>query len=59
MNHTEAAYINVGAKFERAQTPDKARAVAEYIRAMLSSEDPRDVSDCRRLIEQGRAEVRH
>ena len=59
MNHTEAAYINIGAKFELAQTPDKARAVAEFIRAMLSSEDPRDAAECRRLIEQGRAEVRH
>jgi len=59
MNHTEAAYINAGAKFERAQTPDKARAAAEYIRAIMSSEDPKDVPECRRLIEQGRAEVRH
>jgi hypothetical protein len=59
MNHTESAYVNIGVKFERAQTPDRARAVAEQIRAMLNSEDPRDMADCRRLIEQGRAEVRH
>lgn len=58
MNHTESAYIEAGRKYEKAQTVDKARAQAENLRAMLSSEDQRDIADCRRLIEQGRAEAR-
>ena len=42
MNHTEADYINTGAAYERASNPDKARAVAQRLRAMLSSERPED-----------------
>jgi hypothetical protein len=58
MNHTEAEYINAGYKYECASNPDKARAVAQYLRAMLSSERPEDQTEARRLIEQGRAEAR-
>jgi len=58
MNHTEADYINTGAAFERAATPDKARAIAQRLRAMLSSERPEDQTYARTLIEQGRKEVR-
>ena len=58
MNHTESAYIEAGRKYERALNPDKARAEAQKIRAMLSSENPKDVTECRRLIEIGRHEAR-
>lgn len=58
MNHTESAYIEAGRKYEKAHTIDQARAVAEKLRAMLSSEAPKDVSDARALIERGRAEAR-
>jgi hypothetical protein len=58
MNHTEAEYIAQGYKYERASNPDKARAVAQYLRAMLTSERPEDQTEARRLIEQGRAEAR-
>jgi len=58
MNHTESAYIEAGRKYERAQNLDKARAEAQKIRAMLTSEDPKDVTECRRLIDIGRAEAR-
>lgn len=58
MNHTEHAYIEAGRRYEQAATVDAARARAEVLRAMLSSEDPRDVSDARALIERGRAEAR-
>jgi hypothetical protein len=58
MNHTESAYIEAGRKYEKAHTIDQARAVAEKLRAMLSSENPKDVPECRRLIDQGRAEGR-
>jgi len=58
MNHTEAEYINAGHKYEKASNPDKARAVAQHLRAMLSSEHPRDQAEARALIERGRAEAR-
>jgi hypothetical protein len=58
MNHTEHAYIEAGRKYEKASTVDAARAVAEKLRAMLSSEAPKDLSDARALIERGRAEAR-
>lgn len=58
MNHTEHEYIEQGRKYERATNPDKARAVAYTLRAMLSSEHPADQPEARRLIEQGRAEAR-
>ena len=58
MNHTEHAYIEAGRRYEKAQGIDTARAAAQKIRAMLSSENPKDVPECRRLIDQGRAEVR-
>jgi len=58
MNHTESAYIEIGRKYEKAQSVDKARAVAQKIRAMLSSEQGRDLADARELIERGRAEYR-
>jgi hypothetical protein len=58
MNHTEHAYIEAGRRYELAETVDAARARAEVLRAMLSSEEGRDVSDARALIERGRAEAR-
>jgi hypothetical protein len=57
MKHTESDYINHGAKYQRA-TPEKSRAVAEKIRAMLDAEDPKDRPEGRRLINLGRAEVK-
>ena len=59
MNHTEADYINAGAAYERASNPDKARAVAQRLRAMLSSERPEDQTYARTLIEKGRADARN
>lgn len=58
MNHTESDYIEAGRRYELAQTVDAARGHAEKLRAMLSSENPKDVSECRRLIDIGRAEAR-
>jgi len=58
MNHTESAYIEAGRRYEKAEGIDTARAAAEKLRAMLSSENPKDVPECRRLIEQGRSEAR-
>ena len=58
MNHTEADYIRVGFKFEKAQNTDTARALANKLRAMLSSEKPHDQTEARKLIEQGRREAR-
>lgn len=58
MQHTEADYINTGAAYERASNPDKARAVAQRLRTMLSSERPEDQTYARTLIEKGRADAR-
>jgi hypothetical protein len=58
MNHPESAYIEAGRRYEKAEGIDRARAAAEKLRAMLSSENPKDVHECRRLIEQGRSEAR-
>ena len=58
MNHTEADYINEGARYEKAHSTESARAIAYKLRAMLSSERPEDQAYARQLIEQGRAEAR-
>ena len=58
MHYTEADSIKAGYQFERATTPDSARARAEVIRAMLRTEHPTNQTEARRLIEQGRQEAR-
>lgn len=58
MNYTESAYIEAGRKYEKANNPDKARAEAQRIRAMLSGENPKDLTEARRLIDIGRTEAR-
>lgn len=58
MHYTEADYIKAGYQYERATTPDAARARAEMIRAMLRTEHPTNQTEARRLIEQGRQEAR-
>jgi hypothetical protein len=58
MHYTEADYIKAGYQFERATTPDSARARAEVIRSMLRTENPTNQTEARRLIEQGRQEAR-
>lgn len=58
MHYTEADYIRAGYQYERATTPDTARARAEVIRAMLRTEHHTNQTEARRLIEQGRREAR-
>jgi len=58
MNHPEADYVNEGARYERANNSEVARAIAYKLRAMLSSEKPEDQTYARHLIDQGRKEVR-
>jgi hypothetical protein len=52
MNHTEAAYIRAGYRFERGQIP------AATLRHMIESEQIDERAEARRLIETGRAEAR-
>ena len=52
MNHTEAAYIRAGYRFERGQIP------AATLRHMIESERIDERAEARRLIETGRAEAR-
>lgn len=58
MKHTEAAYINAGARYQLARTPAQTIAQAATLRAMLKTEQIEDRAEARRLIETGRAEVR-
>jgi len=58
MNHAEADYVNEGARYERANNSEVARAIAYKLRAMLSSESPEDQTYARELIEKGRKEAR-
>jgi hypothetical protein len=58
MKHTEHQYITLGYKYERAQSSDAGKAIAEAIRNLLESESINDRSDARNLVEQGRKEAR-
>jgi hypothetical protein len=58
MTHTEAAYINAGARYERAKGPGQVAAASQAIRVLLEAEKPHDQTEGRRLIEQGRQEAR-
>jgi hypothetical protein len=58
MTHTEAAYITAGHRYERASTPGQVAAASQIIRTLLEAEKPHDQTEGRRLIEQGRQEVR-
>jgi len=58
MKHAQADYINAGYKYEKANSADRARAVAEGIRKMLQDEHINDHTDARYFIERGRQEAR-
>ena len=58
MKNAQADYINMGYRYEKATSADKARAVAEMIRHMLGQERPEDQQDARFFIERGRQEAR-
>ena len=58
MKTPEAAFIRAGYNYEKAKTPDQARAMANAIRALIEAEHPHDRSEARRLVEQGRSEAR-
>lgn len=58
MKHTEHKYIDLGFKYERAQSSDAGKAVAEAIRNLLESESVDDRSEARHLVDQGRKEAR-
>jgi hypothetical protein len=58
MKHTEHQYITLGYKYERAQSSDTGKAVAEAIRKLLESETIDDRTEARHLVEQGRKEAR-
>ena len=58
MKHAEATYIDLGFKYERAQSPKAGQAVAQAIRAILESEEIHDRAEARHLIERGRKEAR-
>ena len=58
MKNAQADYINAGYRYEKATSPDRARAEAEVIRHMLKQESLDDQQDARYLIERGRQEAR-
>ena len=58
MKYAQADYINAGYKYEKANSADKARAVAETIRHMIQSEHIDEQQDARYFVERGRTEAR-
>jgi hypothetical protein len=58
MKHAQADYINAGYKYEKANSADRARAVAENIRRMLQEERIEDYVDAHYFVERGRQEAR-
>ena len=58
MKYAQADYINAGYRYEKANSADKARAVAEGIRKMLQEENINDHTDARYFVERGRKEAR-
>lgn len=58
MIHSEAKYVQMGCKFEKAATPTQAQAIAETIRSMIEAEDIEDRAEARYLVERGRKEAR-
>jgi hypothetical protein len=58
MKHAQADYINAGYKYEKANSADRARAIASDIRRMLEEEAIVDHVDARYLVERGRQEAR-
>ena len=58
MKHTEAQYINLGYKYERAQSPSAGQAAAQAIRTLLEAETIEDRTEARYLVERGRQEAR-
>ena len=58
MKHAEATYIDLGFKYERAQSPKSGQAVAQAIRSLMEAEEIHDRAEARHLIERGRQEAR-
>jgi len=58
MKHTEAQYITLGYKYERAKSPEAGQAAAQAIRSLIEDEAIDDRADARYLIERGRKEAR-
>jgi len=56
--HSEAKYIQMGYKYEKAASTDQARALAGIIRRMIEAESIEDRAEARYLIERGRMEAR-
>ena len=58
MKHTEAQYISLGYKYERAQSPSAGQAAAQALRTLLEAETIEDRTEARYLVERGRQEAR-
>lgn len=58
MKHTEAQYIDLGFKYERAQSPKSGQAVAQAIRNLMEAEAIEDRAEARYLVDRGRQEAR-
>ena len=59
MKYPEAAYINAGHAYERAQTPAATQARAHTIRTMIEAERIDDRAEARSLVDAGRQEARN
>jgi hypothetical protein len=58
MTSAEHKYIDLGYKYERAQSSEAGQAVAHAIRTLMEAERIEDRADARYLVERGRQEAR-
>ena len=58
MNHAEHKYVDLGYKYERAQSSEAGQAVAHAIRTLLEAERIEDRADARYHVDRGRQEAR-
>lgn len=58
MKHTEAQYVSLGFKYEKAKSPEAGTAVAQAIRSLVEAERIDDRAQARYLVDRGRQEAR-
>jgi hypothetical protein len=58
MKHAEAKYIDLGYRYEAANSVESGTAIAQAIRGLLESETIEDRTEARYLVDRGRQEAR-
>jgi hypothetical protein len=55
---TDAQYMDLGYRYEKAKTAGAAQAVAQAIRALIEAEKIEDRAEARYFVDRGRQEAR-